>query len=119
MIRPRRLKNQSLVVKAPPELTFQVVASAGKLVEDRGAEKIVDFETKVGDRTVVTRERLRLHPPRLIEYEWLRGPLPHVVEEIEVQPEDNGSRLIYRGEYATSRGIWKCAVGIVWVYRVF
>ena len=107
------------MVHAPPELTFQVVASAGRLVEDRGAERIVDFETKVGDKTFITRERIKLHPPRLIEYEWLSGPLPHVVEAIEVLPEGNDSRLIYRGEYATARGMWKCAVGIFWVYRVF
>lgn len=119
MIKPRKLKHQTLLVRAPPELTYQVVASAGRLVEDRGQEKIVDFETQVGERKVVTRELVRLDPPRRIEYEWLRGPLPHVVEEIEVRPEGDDSRLIYRGEYATARGPWRCLVGIFWVYRVF
>lgn len=119
MLKPRKLKTVSIAVSAHAELTYQVVASAGRLVEDQGDVKIVDFETQLGDKKLVTRERIRLDPPRRIEYEWLDGPLPYVVEEIEIRPEGANSRLIYRGEYATARGPWRCLVGIIWVYRVF
>lgn len=120
MRKPRKLAEQRVSVDAPPELLFQVVSSAGKVMTAvSDTERVVEFETKVGDRTIVTRELVTLDPPRTVFYKWLSGPLPYVVETIEVLPAPQGSELRYLGEYATSKGPIRCLVGLLWVSRIF
>jgi hypothetical protein len=118
---PRPLKQQSLEVAAPQRLVFEVVSSAGKVVEKRSdTEKVVEFSIELGDRTIVTRELITLEPPERISYRWLEGPLPHVEEEIEVRATgEKRAEMVYRGEYATGKGLRSCIAGYLWVKRVF
>lgn len=118
MHRPKELKRQRLEVQAPAELLYEVVASAGEVLEDRGREKVVAFEAQARGKKIKTVELVTLEPG-LIKYRWMKGPLPFVEEEIEIAPRNGHSELTYTGRFATGRGLVECVVGLVWVKRVF
>ncbi|MEX2556517.1 MAG: hypothetical protein WEB06_12935 [Actinomycetota bacterium] len=100
------LREQSLRVRAPQELCFQVVSSAGPVVEERGEhEKLVEFRIDLGNRKLVTLELVHLEPPDRIAYRWVRGPLPMVEESIEVMLLSvDACELRYRGRFQTPHG---------------
>lgn len=70
-----KLQTQSVMATAPQELCFEVVAAAGRKVEEISpTERVVEFKTTYRGREVVTLERLHQEPPALIDYEWVKGP---------------------------------------------
>lgn len=122
MRRPRSLPERRVRVRAAPALCYQVVSSAGRILERRSpTERVVEFDAVAGGKRVVTKELVRLDEPgRRISYEWLEGPLPFVQESIDVEALPDGSaELRYRGRYATKRGPIQCLLGMLFVRRVF
>lgn len=106
------LAKQRVRVEAPRELCFEVVASAGRVIERISeTERIVEFLTDYRGRTMRTVERLVLEPPRVIRYSWLQGPLPAVEEEIAFLAErSDDTEIVYSGEFAPRLG------PIGWIY---
>ncbi|MCA1703122.1 MAG: hypothetical protein LC808_07560, partial [Actinobacteria bacterium] len=86
-----KLRTQSVVADAPQELCFEVVAAAGRKVEEISpTERLVEFKTSYRGREVITIERLVLREPARIDYEWVKGPLPYVRESIAFAPKSEG-----------------------------
>ncbi len=101
-----RLKRQTVRVAAPRELTFEVVAAAGKKTGETDDGIIVEFETQRGGRVITTIEELRLRPPHSIAYRWLEGPLDDVEEEIRFEQHGPGETLMtYSGSLGAPRGV--------------
>lgn len=100
------LGEQSVQVHAAAELCFQVVASAGSTIEDRGdREKLVRFRTQLGNRELVTVEVVRLKPPNRISYRWVEGPLRNVQESIDILPiSEEECELRHGGHFDTRHG---------------
>lgn len=74
-----KLSDQSVVVDAPRELCFEVVAAAGRRLEKHSEKEwVVEFTTFAGDREFRTVELLTLERPSVIHYRWLEGPLSEV-----------------------------------------
>lgn len=114
------LREHRLRVEAPPALCFQVVASAGRTMEQRSErEKVVRFETQVRGTTIVTTELLRLDPPNRIDYRWLDGPLPAVEETIDFAADDGGCMLRYRGRFRTPHRGLRGRIEAVLIRRMF
>jgi hypothetical protein len=110
------LEKQQVRVEAPRELCFEVVASAGRVIDRISeTERVVEFLTNYRGRTVRTVERVVLERPRRIRYSWLEGPLPWVEEEIAFQAEESdATEIVYSGAFSPQPG----ALG--WVYgRLF
>ena len=116
-----RLRTQSVLVLAPRELCFEVVAAAGREVEEVSpSERIVEFKSEYRGRDVLTLERLRLSPPERIDYEWLKGPLPDVRESISFDPDGPGrTRITYEGTFDVEEGLIARVVGRVWIKPAF
>lgn len=103
------------IVGAPAALLFQMLCAIGQgaqrpgeraeILERDGDALVCDFWTVVSlplgrERSVRTREAVRLVPPDRIEYEHLDGPVRGLRESIRVEPHgDRRSRLVYRGTY--------------------
>lgn len=95
-----RLKRQTVHVAAPRELTFEVVAAAGKKIGDTDNGIVVEFETRWGGRSIKTVEEVRLRPPDSIAYRWLEGPLDGVEEEIRFeQHPSRETSMTYSGTF--------------------
>jgi hypothetical protein len=110
------LETQRVRVEAPRELCFEVVASAGRVIERISeTERVVEFLTDYRGRTIRTVERVVLEPPRRIRYSWLEGPLPSVEEEIAFLAQGStATEIVYSGAFSPQPG----ALG--WVYgRLF
>lgn len=101
-----RFRTQSVVAAAPQQLCFEVIAAAGRKVEEISpSERIVEFKTNYRGREVVTFERLHLTPPERIDYEWVKGPLPDVRESIAFRSDgEKGTRITYDGVFDVSGG---------------
>lgn len=109
-----------MVVRAPQELCFEVVAAAGRKLRDvSDTEKIVEFRTKNRGREVITVERLLLERPNRITYEWLEGPLPEVSETISFSYADGATTLTYAGSFAVRGGALRRLIGRLWIKPVF
>ncbi len=109
--RPIGLKRQRVPVSAPRSLTFEVVASAGKSLEERpDGAKVVQFSTTFRGKEVPTTELVVIEPPDHIRYEWLQGPLPEVNEIISFIDNGEGTELVYEGDFSAGPGL------INWVY---
>ncbi|MGH2820435.1 MAG: hypothetical protein ACRDJ5_07265 [Actinomycetota bacterium] len=94
------LHEQHVTAHASGSLCFEVVASAGKVLEQRSDdEKVVEFVTERAGRRIRTVELLKLFPPDRIEYSWLEGPLPRVEEEIELKERGDETLIAYRGAF--------------------
>lgn len=101
-----RLKRQTVQVAAPRELTFEVVAAAGKKTGETEDGILVEFETQMGDRVIKTIEQVRLRPPDSIAYRWLEGPLDGVEEEIRFEPNrPGGTSMTYSGTLEAPGGV--------------
>ncbi len=96
-----KLRTQSVVASAPQALCFEVVAAAGRVIEEASpTDRIVEFKTTYRGREVVTIERLHLEPATRIDYEWIKGPLPEVRESIAFSADgDNRTRITYEGVF--------------------
>ena len=106
------LAKQRVQVEAPRELCFEVVASAGRVIERISeTERVVEFLTDYRGSTLRTVERLVLKPPRRIHYSWLEGPLPSVEEEIVFLAEGSDqTEIVYSGEFTPRAAV------PAWVY---
>lgn len=115
------LSRQAITVAAPRELCFDVVATAGRKLEDVSeTEKIVEFKSDYLGRAVTTIERVVLERPDRISYEWLEGPLPEVRESISFREQPDGAtELIYDGWFAPGRGVVGWLVGRFKIKRIF
>jgi hypothetical protein len=100
-----RLKRQTVQVAAPRELTFEVVAAAGKKIGETEDAILVEFETQVRGRTIKTIEEVRLSPPDLIAYRWVEGPLDGVEEEIRFESTSEGTSMTYSGTLEAPGGL--------------
>ncbi len=116
-----KLRDQAVVVNAPRELCFEVVAAAGRRLEKRSdREWIVEFMTEVGSRRVRTVELLTIDRPRGIHYRWLEGPLPSVEETIGFTTiDENTTRLTYRGAFSLGWGPLGLVIGRLRVRPLF
>jgi hypothetical protein len=116
-----KLRQQSIVIDAPPALCFEVVAAGGRRLEKRSeTEWVVEFTTAVGDREFRTVELLTLDRPRAIHYRWLEGPLPEVRETIQfVALGDHKTRLVYHGSFSFGRGPLGWVIGRVRIRPLF
>lgn len=115
-----RLRAQDIEINAPGDLTFEVVSSAGRVIEKRSEnQRVVEFTSEVGGRTIRTVELVELYRPHKIGYRWLEGPLPMVEEEIVFEALERGrTKLFYRGRFQ-SRGGARWLVDRLWVKRMF
>ncbi len=116
-----KLRAQSVVADAPQELCFEVVAAAGRKVEEISpTERLVEFKTSYRGREVVTIERLVLREPARIDYEWLKGPLPYVRESIAFVP-NGGERtsIFYEGEFEVAGGLVARLIARLWIRSSF
>jgi hypothetical protein len=100
------LRSHSIVISAPQELCFELVAAAGRLLEKRSeSEWVVEFATQSGNREIRTVELLVLDRPQGIRYRLLEGHIPDVREAITFTDlEDGTTRLDYRAASASARG---------------
>ncbi len=116
-----KLRTQSVVADAPQGLCFEVVASAGRIVEEISAtERLVEYKTDYRGREVVTIERLRLGPPSRIDYEWVKGPLPEVLESISFASENgDATSIVYEGTFDVTGGVLARLAARLWVKRSF
>lgn len=115
------LRPQTVRMHAPRGLCFEVVASAGRVVEQRSEfDKTVRFETSHRKRTIRTVERITLQPPERIQYAWLEGPLPDAREEISFQEVGEAETdVTYAGWFASPPGLFGSLIGRLYVKRVF
>lgn len=92
------LERQQVKAAAPRQLCFEVVSSAGKLLEKRSdTERVYEFTTPYGGREIRTVELLTLDAPRAIHYRWLEGPLEAVEETISFEESGGATAIIYEG----------------------
>ena len=113
-------------IAAPPETVFDVIAAPylGKTpramkdkldVLERGSDMVLAAHfTKVGRLTATTVETVRFERPRRVSFRVVRGPVPHVIESYELEPAEDGTALVYRGELGTD--LWR--LGQWWGERV-
>lgn len=116
-----RLRQQTIVIDAPAELSFEVVAAAGRRLETRSdTEWVVEFVTAVGDRSIRTVELLTLDRPHAIHYRWLEGPLGAVTEIIRFAPVGGDkTKLTYDGRFSMGWGPLGWLIGRVRVKPQF
>lgn len=116
-----KLQTQSVMATAPQELCFEVVAAAGRKVEEISpTERVVEFKTTYRGREVVTLERLHQEPPALIDYEWVKGPLPQVRESIAFTTEgENRPRITYNGVFDVTGGPLARIAARLWIKPTF
>jgi Polyketide cyclase / dehydrase and lipid transport len=120
--RLRRLGPATEWIAAPPEIVFDVIAGPylgrtpramqHKLrVLERGADMVVaEHFGKAGPLTVTTVEAVRFERPNRVSFRVLRGPVPHILETYELEPNAEGTRFTYSGEMGTD--LW--ALGRWW-----
>lgn len=101
-----KLRQQTIVIDAPSELCFEVVAAAGRRLEKRSeTEWLVEYVTEAGDREFKTVELLTLERPTAIHYRWVEGPLPDVRETIRFTGvEGDKTKLTYIGTFSMGKG---------------
>jgi hypothetical protein len=92
-------------------------------VLDRGDGLVVAaHRTRAGLVTTVTVEAVTLERPHRIRFRLLRGPVPHVVEELTFAPSGEGTQLRYAGELGTDfwwpGALWGRVVAAYWVRTV-
>ena len=115
-----QLRNQRVRVAAPRELVFEVIASAGKAVEEAEGGHLVEFETEWQGRVFKTVEAVTLERPERIIYMWVTGPLVGVQEEIVLHELDpQSTEMSYRGSFRPPAGIVGWFRGLTVVRPIF
>lgn len=116
-----RLRQQDIVVNAAQELCFEVVAAAGRRLEERSeTEWVVEYLTEAGGREIKTVELLTLERPRAIHYRWLEGPLAKVSETIRFSPANRDrTKLTYSGTFSVGKGPLGWFMGLFRVKPLF
>jgi Polyketide cyclase / dehydrase and lipid transport len=119
----RPLGPLTVTIAAPRELVFDVIAApylgktpaamAGKLrVVERGSDLVLAEHSTPVRRglTAITLETVQFSRPERVSFRLVRGPVPYVVEEFLLAPQDDATTLRYRGELAAD--LW--ALGRWW-----
>jgi len=113
-------------VAAPPATLFAVLAAPylGRTPRAmqptlEGVERATDMvlaarHTPAGGLTATTLETVHFERPHRISFRVVRGPVPHVLEQFELRPTENGTELTYTGELGTD--LWQ--LGQWWGQRV-
>lgn len=125
--RIRPLGPQTVRIKAPKSLVFEIIAApyverqpravAQKIqVLERGSDMVLaaHFTPISGRLRAKTVETVRFTPPDRIDFRLVRGPVPHVVETFTLTTEDDATILTYEGEMGSD--LW--ALGERWADRV-
>ncbi len=120
-MKPISLSAQRVTVAAPRPLVFEVVASAGTVLEQMSEnQRLVRFVTQWRGRTIETDELLHLHPPHHIDYSWVKGPLPEVQERIAFEEEGEGATtLVYHGHFSMGPGVLRWLIGKLRIKKAF
>ncbi|APU43433.1 SRPBCC family protein [Streptomyces sp. TN58] len=122
--RTRPLGPQHVVIAAPRETVFEVIAQPylGRAtramrekvaVLERGSDMVLAaHRTPVagGRLTATTVETVRFTRPERVDFRLVRGPVPAVAETFNLTEEASGTRLVYLGELGTD--LW--ALGRWW-----
>ena len=114
------MRAQRVRVAAPRELLFEVIASAGKIVDEAESGRLVEFETEWQGRVFKTVEAVTFECPERITYKWVTGPLVGVEEEIvlhELDPQTTD--MTYRGSFRPPSGILGWFRGLSVVRPIF
>lgn len=119
----RPLGPLTVAIAADPQIVFDVIAapylgrtpralSAEIEVLDRSADMVLAaHRTSVaGGLVATTMETVRFEPPHAVMFRLVRGPVPHVAERFDLEPDAGATRLRYTGELGTD--FW--AVGAAW-----
>jgi polyketide cyclase/dehydrase/lipid transport protein len=124
--RVRPLGPIELMIAAPPETVFDVIAGPylgrtpramqDKLqVWERGSDMALAAHfTTTGRVRTTTVETVRFERPHRISFRLLRGPVPHVAETYELRAAPRGTEFVYSGELGTD--LWR--LGQWWADRV-
>ena len=125
--RVRPLGPIEVKIAADPESVFDIIAAPylantphamkNKLrVLERGSDMVLaEHFTDVGrGQTAVTVETVRFERPHTITFRLVRGPVPHVTETFDMQPDDGGTAFTYTGEMGAD--FW--ALGAWWADQV-
>ena len=111
MARPIRLRTHKVTIKAPRELIYQKMSSFGRgrlqgdnnessrVISRDGNNIVAEFKTRAGLFTYTTTERVTLDPPERITFVHLKGPLQYAREEFLFSERDDGTELVYNGEF--------------------
>ena len=126
----RSLGPLSWSIAAPRELVYEVLsgpylrrtprALAAKLrVLERGEDMaLAEHYTRVGPLVTTTLETVRFERPERVHFRLLRGPVPYVVEAVELRETDEGTRLDYSGGLGADLWLlgtlWGAAVARPW-----
>lgn len=121
--RTRPLGPQSVDIRAPREVVFDVLAEPylGRStramrekvsVLERGSDMVLAaHRTPISGRLVATTvETVRFTRPDRMDFRLVRGPVPHVTERFLLTEQPFGTRLDYTGELGTD--LW--AAGQRW-----
>lgn len=118
----RPLGPLTIDIVAPRELVFDVISQPYlgrtpralgkklKVLERRGDVVLAEHYTQSGQIVATTVETVYFRRPDTVEFDLVRGPVPHVAERFELSDAAGGTRLGYTGELET--GLW--ALGRWW-----
>ena len=86
---------------------------------ERGDDLVLAaHHTRAYGLTATTLETVRFEPPERIHFRLVRGPVPHVVEQFELQEVNEGTVLEYTGSLGTDLwglgSLWGAAVARTW-----
>ncbi len=130
--RVRPIGPLTVEIAAPSSVVFDVIAApylgrtpramAGQLkVVVRGSDMaLAEHYTPVhgGRLTATTLETVTFDRPHKVGFRLVRGPVPHVVEEFRLTPQDGTTVTEYTGELGTDFGIagqwWATRVAAAW-----
>jgi hypothetical protein len=109
-----RLRTRRVIVHAPRDLLFEVVAADGEVVERRSETELVVERKATRRRRRTARFRRRpaatlllvtLHPPERIDLRSLEGPMHRIEESITLsEPARGATQMTYRGRFWTRGG---------------
>lgn len=114
------------IIKAPPEVVFDVIAGPylgrtpramqDKLrVWERGTDMVLaEHRTTTGRLTTATLETVQFQRPHRVIFRLVRGPVPHVTETYELNQAPAGTSFRYSGEIGAD--LW--ALGSWWANKV-
>lgn len=128
--RKRPLGPQRVLIEAPREVVFEVVAGPYRRtpramrhkleVLERGSDLVLAAHhtpTAYG-LTATTLETVRFEPPGRISFRLVRGPVPHLTEAFELSEVGAATELVYSGELGTDLWAlgarWGALVGAAW-----
>jgi hypothetical protein len=112
-------------IAAPRELVFEIInapyagrAGSGSGVEviaRDGALVVAAHHTKIHFYTARTVEVVEFEPPTRVVFEHLTGPVPQATEQFNLADVDEGTELLYSGEFGIDFFVLGRIAGRHWV----